>query len=81
MVLEFAPHQYVDIDKVEALRWIEAQGKAVGIVALSGDKIVISERSEFDLIETAFIWKNKSYMFDENMAKIMYVKRGIDNVQ
>jgi len=74
MVIEFSPHQYIDIDKVHALRWIVAGDKAVGIVVLNGDKIVVTEREEFDAIESAYIWKNKSYMVDDKLKKVRWVK-------
>lgn len=76
MVLEFAPHQYVHVESIEALRWISHQGQELGIVALKGDKIVVTEREEYDTIETAFIWLHKSHMVDDEMKKVRYVKRG-----
>ena len=74
MVIEFAEHQYVDVDAIEALRWISYGGKEVGIVVLSGDKIALTEREEFDAIEAAYIYKNKSYMVDEDLKKTRWIK-------
>lgn len=76
MILEFAEHQYVDVDQIQAVRWIKHNGMELGVIALSGDKIVVTEREEFDAIEAAFIWTRKSSMFDADMKKIRYVKKG-----
>jgi hypothetical protein len=46
-----------------------------GVVVLSGQKIVVTEREEFDLIETAYIYQHKSYMYDDKMKKIRFTKR------
>ena len=76
MILEFSEDQYVDIDKIQALRWIKVKEVEVGIVVLSGDKIAITEREEFDVIKNAYLWAHKSHMADADMNKIRFVKRG-----
>jgi hypothetical protein len=74
MILEFADHQYVDVDSIQALRWIEVDNKAIGIVALNGDKIAVTERDEFDVIEAAFLYTHKSHIVDDKMKKVRYIK-------
>lgn len=74
MVIEFAPHQYVDVDKIQALRWIKAGDVHAGIIVLSGDKIVVTEKEEYDAIESAYIWKNKTYMVDDRLKKVRWIK-------
>jgi len=73
MVLEFSKHNYIDIDKIVSLRWFEQQG--VGIVIFNGEKIVIENREHFDIIETGFIYSKKSYMCDDEMKKIRFIKK------
>ena len=72
MVLEFAKHEYIDIDDIKALRWMEEQ--KAGVVVLTGEKVVVRERDRFDVIERAYIYQNKSYMFDDKLKKIRWVK-------
>lgn len=79
MIVEFADNQYVDVDQIQAIRWIKQNDIELGVVVLAGDKIVVTEREEFDAIESAFIWARKSSMFDKDMKKIRYVKRGTEN--
>ena len=74
MVLEFSEHQYIDMENVQALRWMDDQG--LGIIFLNGDKLGIQNRAHFDIIERAFIYKCKSYMVDDKIKKIRWVKGG-----
>ena len=73
MILEFSEHNYVDIDSITALRWFEDQG--MGIIVLTGEKIVVQNKTHFDLIEAAYIYKNKSFMYDDKMKKLRFIKR------
>jgi len=73
MILEFSDHNYIDVDKIIALRWFEERG--VGIVVLDGEKIVVENKAHFDIIETGYIYKNKSFMYDDKMKKMRFTKR------
>jgi len=73
MILEFSDHNYVDIDKIVALRWMEDQG--AGIIVFSGEKIVVQSRKHFDVIETGYLYNNKSYMYGDKMKRLRFVKR------
>jgi hypothetical protein len=75
MILEFSEHNYIDMDKVEALRWIDMNGQQAGVIVLKGQKVVVTEREDFDVIEAAFIYQHKSYMYDDKLKKIRFSKR------
>ena len=76
MVLEFAPHRYVDVDKIVSLQWIEEKdGKqASGFVMIGMDKFFLFDKKLFDIIESAYIYQNKSFMCDDKNKKIRWVK-------
>jgi hypothetical protein len=75
MILEFKDHEYVDVDAIVALRWMDEISR--GVVAFRGaDKIVVTKREDFDVIEKGFIASHKSHMMDKELKKISYVKRG-----
>jgi len=73
MILEFSKHNYVDVDKIIALRWLEDQG--VGIIVLDGEKIVVQNKAHFDIIESGYIYKNKSFIYDDKMKRLRFTKR------
>ena len=75
MILEFAEKQYVDIDNVVGLRWIKADEQEYGVIILQTNKIGITEKAEFDIIEQAFIWKHKTNMYNDKMKRVRYTKR------
>ena len=75
MILEFSKHNYVDVDKIIALRWMEEQG--AGIVVVDGEKIVVRNREHFDVIETGYLYKNKSFIYGDKMKKLRFTKRDV----
>ena len=66
MILEFAEHNYIDVDRVVALRWITEQEKDFGVVVLNGDKIAIRSKDQFDAIEKAFIQLHQTHIYNKN---------------
>ena len=75
MILEFSSHRYVNVDEIQSLQWVEEKtGKPCGVVFVKGDKFFIFERKLFDIIERAFIYQNKSFMCDDKLKKIRWVK-------
>lgn len=73
MILQFNDHNYLDVDKIQALRWMREQN--AGVVVLDGEKIVVQAREDFDVIETAYIYKNKTVMYDDRMKKMRFTRR------
>ncbi len=67
MLLNYADKQYIDIDSITALRWIERN--ELGVVVLDGAKMGLT-KEEFDIIERAYLWKNKHTMYGKDMKKI-----------
>ena len=73
MILEFTPHNYVNVDNIQALRWFEKAER--GFAVLDGERIALQTKEEFDVVEQAFIALHKSYMYDDKQKKIVW-KRG-----
>jgi hypothetical protein len=78
MILEFQDHEYVDMDKVMGLRWVEDPG--AGIIILDGNKMVVQTKEAFDVIEAAFIYLHKSHMIDDKLKKVRFLRREIDGI-
>jgi hypothetical protein len=72
MILQFSEHEYVDVSKIAALRWLEVANK--GVVVFDGERIMLNNK-DFDIVETAYRWFHKSHMYDEGMRKIKLVRR------
>lgn len=76
MILEFDKHEYINVDAIIALRWIEREEQGgFGVIVFNGSKITTQTREKFDAVEQAFINLHKSYMYDNEQKKIIW-KRG-----
>lgn len=67
MIIEFKEHNYIDIDNVTVLRWLN--DSRIGIIIVDGQKISILSRDDFDVIEKAFLWEKDYSLYDKNMQK------------
>lgn len=70
MIVEFKKHNYIDINNIMALRWIEPRKEDTGwgVVFVGGQKMAI-EADEFDIIEKAFIWQHGYSIYDKDLKK------------
>lgn len=75
MIVEFSPHRYVDIDNIVSLQWLEDPDptKSFGAIFFRGEKFMVT-KDMFDIIESAYLYNNKSFMCDDKLKKIRWVK-------
>lgn len=73
MVVEVRENYFIDMDKVQAIFWVP--DKEVGVVMLIGGNTAITDKEEWAVIKKAFIFMHKSYMYDDKMKRIHYIKR------
>ena len=73
MIVEFSDREYVDIEKIVALRWVDNSHK--GLVIFTGERIVLNA-SDFKIVEDAFRWINKSHLYGKDRKVKQLVERG-----
>jgi hypothetical protein len=78
MVLEVEKDYFINMDKIQVIFWMEATESvpAHGVIMLQGGNTIVPTRAQFDVVRNAFVYLHKSYVYDDNMKKIQYVKRG-----
>jgi hypothetical protein len=76
MILQFDEHDYCDVEKIVALRWLPR--KQAGVVVFEGDRIIVN-RTEYDKIEDAYRWVHHTHMYGPDKKVIKLVKKGEDD--
>lgn len=73
MILQFDEHDYIDISKIVALRWLPI--KNIGTVVFEGERLATT-RTDFNKIEEAFLWYHLTHIYgpDKKVIKLVKVK-------
>jgi hypothetical protein len=71
MVIKFEERSYAEVEAVTMMRWFPEQD--LGVIIISGRRVAVN-KEEYDKIEQAFLWKNKSIMY-EGYKKYNLVRR------
>jgi hypothetical protein len=68
MIVEFKKDNFVNVDDITALRWIDREAQSGGIVIMGGERIVVDKR-EFNVIKKAFEWNYRDSIYNKAMKK------------
>lgn len=71
MILEFGEEEYIDVEKIDVIRWLPR--KQVGMLLVEGERIFL-DRTSFNLVMKAYIYLHKSHMYGDNLKQIRWVK-------
>lgn len=65
----------VDIDKITAMIKVPTEDgdEALGLL-VSGQWLTLYDKESAELVERAYIWKHKSYMYDDKLKKIRWIR-------
>jgi hypothetical protein len=56
MILEFADKNFVNVDSIQALRWLSVDHIEFGLMVVGGQKLTIQSRKDYDVLVKAFKW-------------------------
>jgi hypothetical protein len=76
MILQFDEHDYCDVEKIVALRWLPRKG--AGVIIFEGDRIIVG-RTEYTKIEDAYRWAHSSHMYGPDKRVIKLVEKKGEN--
>lgn len=70
MILNFNNKQYINVEAIEAIRWItpNKNDNGFGIIFIGGQKMTV-EAEDFNIIEKAYRWQNDYSIYDKNLKK------------
>ena len=74
MIVKFDEHDYIDMEKVVALR---KSPKGVGVIIFEGERILVGATA-YKIIESMYLWLHNNHIYgvDKKPLKTVVVKEG-----